>query len=43
VEREEEVMKFSEYLDLFVVFCRLILYIVEIWKAHRDNGENSGS
>jgi hypothetical protein len=41
--REEEVMKFSEYLDLFVMLCRLILYVVEIWKARRANGENSGS
>ena len=36
-------MKFSEYLDLFVVLCRLVLYAVEIWKARRTNGENSGS
>lgn len=36
-------MKFSEYLDLVVVLCRLTLYIVEIWKARRGNGENSGS
>lgn len=41
--REEEVMKFSEYLDLFVMLCRLILYFVEFWKARRANGENSGS
>ena len=43
VDERGGVMKFSEYLDLFVVLCRLVLYGVEIWKAHRDNGENSGS
>jgi hypothetical protein len=43
MEREEVVMKFSEYLDVFVVLCRLILYGVEIWKARRENGEDSGS
>ena len=35
VEKRGGVMNFSEYLDLFVVLCRLILYIVEIWKARR--------
>jgi hypothetical protein len=33
----------SDWFDLFVVLCRLVLYGVEIWKARRDNGENSGS
>jgi hypothetical protein len=43
VDERGGVMKFSEYLDLFVVLCRLVLYGVEIWKARRRNGENSGS
>lgn len=36
-------MKFSDYLELFAVLCRLILYFVEFWKARRWNGEDSGS
>jgi hypothetical protein len=36
-------MNVSDWINVFLAVCRLILYLVEIWNDRRKNGGHSGT